>query len=117
MTTFAIDWPVLSDDPVRIANNGLTTVFNAVGQVAISSIIVTPTTGTPNLTIEIYDASAASIMTLRKAVAMTAGTAFIFNELFTLNPGQTIRVTSSSATGDMDVMVIRAVATAAQTGR
>ena len=34
-------------------------------------------------------------------------------EVFTLNPGQTIRVTSSSGTGDMDVLVTRSGSVAA----
>lgn len=113
MSAFQIDGPVLSDNPVRLSGNTATIVFTASGVTPIASIICTPTTGTPNLTIEIFNAAGASVMTLRKAVATTAGTAFIFNEAITINPQETIRVTSSAAGGDMDVLVTRGVANAA----
>lgn len=113
MSEFKIDGPVLSDDPVRLTANTATIVFTATGATSIASIICTPTTGSPNLTIEIFNAAGSSIMTLRKAVATTAGTAFIFNEVFTISPQQTIRVTSSAAGGDMDVLVTRGAAVAA----
>lgn len=113
MSEFKIDGPILSDDPVRLTGNTATIVFTATGATSIASIICTPTSGTPNLTIEIFNAAGSSIMTLRKAVATTAGTPVIFNEVFTISPGQTIRVTSSAASGDMDVLVTRGLATAA----
>jgi hypothetical protein len=113
MSTFQVGGALLSEDPVRLTGNTATVVYTAVGRAAIASIVCVPTSGTPNLTIEIYNAAGSSIMTLRKAVATTAGTAFIWNEVFTLNPSQTIRVTSSAAGGDMDVMVSRAAGVAA----
>ena len=56
-------------------------------------------------------------MKLRAAQAMTAGTPLIFNEAFTLPPDYIIKVTSSAASGDMDVMVTTAVAVAAASPR
>ncbi len=105
MSSFYIEGPILSSDPVRLTGNTATTVFTAGGVTSIASIIVTPTSGTPNLTIAIHNAAGTSIMVLRNAVAMTAGTAFIFNEVITLGIGYTIKVTSSAAGGDMDVLV------------
>lgn len=113
MTEFKIESPVLSDDPTRLTGNTATTVFTAVGRTSIASIICTPTSGTPTCTIEIFSAAGSGIMKLRAAQATTAGTPLIFNEVITLNPGQSIKVTSSSASGDMDVLVTRGVATAA----
>jgi hypothetical protein len=113
LSHFTLPGPVLSDNPIRLTDGSATIVFTASGVTPISSIICTPTNGTPNLTIEIYNAAGASAMTLRKAVAMTAGTAFIFNEVLTLNPGETIRVTSSSGSGEIDVLVTRGLASAA----
>jgi hypothetical protein len=113
MSAFQIDGPVRSDDPVRLTGNTATTVFSATGFTPIASIICTPTSGTPTCTIEIFDAAGSGIMKLRTAQATTAGTPLIFNEVITINPGQSIKVTSSAAGGDMDVMVTRGVATAA----
>lgn len=117
MSEFKIDGAIRSDSPVRLTGNTATTVYAASGATSIASIICTPTNGTPSLTIEIYNEAGSSVMFLRKAVAMTAGTPFIFNEAFTINPAETIRVTSSAASGDMDVMVTTAVAVAAATPR
>lgn len=117
MTDFSLAGPIRSRTPTRLSGNTATTVFTASGSTSIASIICTPTNGTPSLTIEIYNAAGSSVMFLRKAVAMTAGTPFIWNEAFTINPDETIRVTSSAAGGDMDVMVTTAVAVAAASPR
>ena len=117
MSSFVASGGLLSDDPVTLTNGSATVVFTAVGVTLIASIVVTPTSGTPNLTIEIYNAAGSKVMTLRKAVVMTAGTPFIYNEAFTINPGQTIRVTSSSGSGDMDVQVTKGIDAAAARGR
>jgi hypothetical protein len=113
MSEFKIDGPILSDDPVRLTDATATAVFTATGRTAIASIICTPTSGTPTCTIEIFNAAGTGIMKLRTAQATTAGTPLIFNEVISLSPGQVIKVTSSAAGGDMDVMVTRGVATAA----
>lgn len=113
MSEFKLGGPVLSDDPVRLTGNSATTVFTAQGVTPIASIICTPTSGTPTCTIEIFNAAGSGIMKLCAAQATTAGTPLIFNEVFTLSPGQVIKVTSSAAGGDMDVLVTRGVATAA----
>lgn len=103
MSAFNVDGSLVTDDPVRLTANTATTVYTATGAVPISSIIVTPTSGTPNLTIQIHNGSTA--YNLRTAVAMTAGTAFIWDELFILPALYTIKITSSAAGGDMDVFV------------
>lgn len=117
MSEFKIDGPIRSDSPVRLTGNTATTVYTANGAATIASIICTPTNGTPTLTIEIYNEAGSSVMFLRKTVAMTAGTAFVFNEAFTLNPAETIKVTSSAAGGDMDVMVTASSGVAAASPR
>lgn len=117
MSEFKIDGPLISDNPVRLANGNATPVFTAVGATSIASIICTPTSGTPTCTIEIFDAAGTGIMKLRTAQATVAGTPLIFNEVFTLSPGYVIKVTSSAGSGDMDVMVTRGVSTAAAAQR
>ena len=93
----------LLSEPDVVTTNAIETVFTADrGRVLISSIIVTPTTGTPSLSISRYDGTTRTY--LRKAVAMTAGTAFVWDTPFMLDPAGKIEVTSSSATGDMDVL-------------
>lgn len=113
MSEFKIEGPVLSDDPVRLTGNTATIVYTAAGVTPIASIICTPTSGTPTCTIEIFNAAGTGIMKLRTAQATVAGTPLIFNEVFTLNPQQTIKVTSSAVAGDMDVMVTHGVGVAA----
>jgi len=99
--TIAISGGLISE-PKAITGNTRTTVFTAERRTLIASIIVTPTSGTPNLTLSRYDGTTRTH--LRSAVAMTAGTAFIWNEPFTVDPGGLVEVTSSSGTGDMDVL-------------
>jgi hypothetical protein len=69
----------------------------------IVSIIVTPTAGTPNLSISIYDGTTRTY--LRRTVAMTAGVAFAWEVPFVINAVDLLEVTSSAAAGDMDVIV------------
>lgn len=90
-------------ETATISGNTVTTVFTAVKRTTIVAICVCPTTGTPNLSISRYNGT--TRIYRRKAVAMTAGTAFVYDTPFSLNPGDLLEVTSSSATGDMDVEV------------
>lgn len=99
--TISITGGVLTE-PKAITTNTRTTVFTAERRTLIASIIVTPTSGTPNLSLSRYDGTTRTH--LRSAVAMTAGTAFIWNEPFTVDPGGLVEVTSSAAGGDMDVL-------------
>jgi len=92
----------LISEPKAITGNTITTVFTAERRTLIASIVVTPTSGTPNLSISRYDGT--TRVYLRKAVAMTAGTAFVFETPFTLDPAGVLEVTSSAAGGDMDVL-------------
>lgn len=86
-----------------ISNNSITTVLSLSRLATMASITVTPTTGTPNLSISIYDGTTRRY--LRKAVAMTAGTPFVYDTPQGLGRKDVVEVTSSSATGDMDVFV------------
>jgi hypothetical protein len=99
--TIAISGGLLTE-PVTISGSSRTTVFTALRRTLIASIVVTPTSGTPNLSVSRYDGTTRSY--LRRTVAMTAGTAFIWNEPFTVDPGGLIEVESSAAGGDMDVL-------------
>jgi hypothetical protein len=86
-----------------ITGNTVTTVYDPEGRTTVASIIVTPTNGTPTLSISVYDG--ATRMYLREAVTMTAGTAFTWEVPFVLDPVDVLEVTSSAAGGDMDVLV------------
>lgn len=112
--TIAISGGLISE-PKAITGNTRTTVFTAERRTLIASVVVTPTSGTPNLSISRYDGTTRTH--LRSAVAMTAGTAFIWNEPFTIDPGGLLEVTSSAAGGDMDVLTTYVVPVAAGTVR
>lgn len=92
----------LISEPKAITANTITTVFTAEKRTLIASLVVTPTSGTPNLSVSRHDGT--TRVYLRKAVATTAGTAFIWDTPFTLDPGGLLEVTSSAAGGDMDVL-------------
>jgi hypothetical protein len=91
--------------PIKLTGNTVTDVFTAVQATRVLSITCCENTGsaTPNLTVEKYDGT--NSYYIRKAVAMTAGTAFIYNEPFELPAGWKIRVTSSDASGKIDAHV------------
>lgn len=86
-----------------ITANTVTTVLSLGRLATLASITVCPTTGTPSLSVSIYDGTTRRY--LRKAVAMTAGTPFVYDTPQALNRKDAVEVTSSSATGDMDVFV------------
>lgn len=86
-----------------ITGNTVTTVLQLAKAGTMVSITVCPTSGTPNLSISIYDGTTRRY--LRKAVAMTAGTAFVYDTPQALGRKDVVEVTSSSGTGDMDVFV------------
>lgn len=55
------------------------------------------TGGTPNLTIEVYDASTTTSYYLRNAKAMTAKETVFFEAGIVLNPNEFLRITASAA--------------------
>lgn len=108
---YNIDGPLLTQD-TKISGNTVTDVFTASASTLIAGITVTENFGsTATLTLEKYDGSTSYY--LRKAVAMTAGTAFIWDQPFTLPHGWKLRVTSGDAAGKMDVAVTYAPPVAA----
>ena len=110
MSSYTIDGGLITEDAVQLSGNTATTVYTASqGAVAISSIYVTPISGTPNLTIGIHNAAGTLVGYRRFTVAMTAGVAHNDNELFVLPANYSIKVTSSSATGDMHVFVTHGI--------
>lgn len=86
-----------------ITTNAVTTVLSLGRLGTMASITVCPTNGTPSLSISVYDGTTRRY--LRKAVAMTAGTPYTYETPQGLNRKDVVEVTSSSATGDMDVFV------------
>lgn len=100
--TVAISGGLLTE-PSAIVANTVTTVFEAERRTMIVSIIVTPTSGTPSLSLSRYNGTTRYYF--RKAVAMTAGTPYVWDTPFMIDPDDVIEVTSSAAGGDMDVMV------------
>lgn len=100
--TLALSGALMSER-TAVTGNTVTTVYTPVGRTTLVSIVVTPTSGTPSLSLSIYNGTTRSY--IRKAVAMTAGTAFTFEVPFVLDPVDVLEVTSSSGTGDMDVVV------------
>lgn len=100
--TVSIIGAILSQN-TTISTNGITTVLSLGRLATLASVVVCPTSGTPSLSISIYDGTTRRY--LRKAVAMTAGTPYIFETPQGLNRKDVVEVTSSSATGDMDVFV------------
>lgn len=99
--TIAISGGLLTE-PKAITGSSITTVYTADKRTLIASIVVTPTSGTPNLSVSRYDGTTRSY--IRKVVTTTAGTAWTWEIPFILDPGGVLEVTSSSATGDMDVL-------------
>lgn len=112
--TIAINGGLISE-PKAITANTRTTVFTAERRTLIASVVVAPTSGTPNLSLSRYDGTTRTY--LRRTVAMTAGTAFIWNEPFTVDPGGVVEVESSAAGGDMDVLTTYVVPVAPATVR
>ncbi len=98
----AIEGAILAQN-TTITGSSVTTVLSLGRLATMASITVCPTNGTPNLSISIYDGTTRRY--LRKAVAMTAGTAFTYDIPQGLNRKDVVEVTSSSASGDMDVFV------------
>jgi len=94
----------LQTEDTKLTDNTETTVYTADSATTIVSITATENNaGTPTLTIEKHDGT--NSYYLRKAVAMTAGTAFIWDSPFRLPHGWTLKVTSSDAQGEIDVSV------------
>jgi hypothetical protein len=89
----------LLTEPFSITGNSRTTVFTAEKRTLIVSVVVTPSSGTPNLSLSRYDGTIRAFF--RNAVAMTAGTAFVWDEPFMLDPEGLLEVQSSAAGGDM----------------
>jgi len=89
---------------VKLTDSTATTIFTAKSRTTVLSVTATENNGgTPNLTIDIYDGTTAYY--LRKATAMTAGTAYTYSEPFELPVGWSIRATSSDASGHVDAHV------------
>ena len=100
--TVSIIGAILSQN-TSLSSSAVTTVLQLARLGTMASITVCPTSGTPNLSISIYDGTTRRY--LRKAVAMTAGTPYTYDTPQGLNRKDVVEVTSSSSAGDMDVFV------------
>lgn len=91
----------------KLTGNTATTVLPGVKQtVTILSVECTETNGgTPNLTIDVYDTANTTAYYKKNAQAMTAKQTVLYDEPFTIPNGWVLRVTSSDASGHVDVMV------------
>lgn len=95
---------VLASTPTKLTDATATTVLDTSKRTTVLSIICTEWGGnTPNLTIDLYDGT--TTIYLRNALAMTAKQTFVFNDEFVLAQNQVLRVTSSDASGEVDVLV------------
>ncbi|UYQ70967.1 hypothetical protein OF122_12955 [Pelagibacterium flavum] len=90
---------------VKLTGNTATTLVDAdTGRVTILSIDATETQGgTPNLTIDVTDGTTTWFK--RNAAAMTAKGSVTYDDVFILDNGETLRATSSDASGDIDIFV------------
>lgn len=68
---------------------------NATSVIRIADLSITALTGTPTLTVDVFDGSTAFL--LRAATAMTTGTSVLFNDGIYLRAGNFLRVTASAA--------------------
>jgi hypothetical protein len=68
---------------------------NADSVVRIPTLSIAALTGTPNLTIDVFDGSTAFL--LRPLTAMTASTPVLFNDGIHLRKGTFLRITASAA--------------------
>ncbi len=90
----------LLTEPFVISGNTVDDVFTAERRTMIVSVMVCPTNGTPNLSLSRYNGTTRTYF--RKAVATTAGTAYVWDTPFMIDAGDKVEITSSAAGGDMD---------------
>jgi hypothetical protein len=102
--SFNITGGAIVTEDTKLTDDTATVVLSKPKRTTVLSVVCTEIGGnTPNLTIEKYDGSAS--VYLRNALAMTAKQTFVFNEPFVLGQNQALRVTSSHASGLVDVLV------------
>jgi hypothetical protein len=68
---------------------------NAASAIRVPTLSITALTGTPNLTVDVFDGSTAFL--LRALAAMTANTSVLFNDGIYLRAGSFLRITASAA--------------------
>lgn len=112
--SYLIQGPLNSQVTV-LSGNTATSVFAPTRKTTVASVVVTPTSGTPNLTILKTDGT--TTMYYRTAVTMTAGTAFVFDTPIVLDADWILKVQSSSGSGDMTVDVSYLESAAGAVGR
>lgn len=93
----------LLSKPVKLTGATATVILTATKRTTILSVICAEIGGdTPNLTVELYDGSTSYY--LRNALAMSANEVVVFDNEFVLPLGWSLRVTSSGASGEVDVL-------------
>lgn len=89
----------------KLTDNTLTTVFTASKRTTIVGMAFTETQGgTPALTVQ-RTTTAPVTYYFRNALAVTAKQRLLFDEVFSLDQGDTIKAQSDDAGGDFDVMI------------
>lgn len=95
---------VIATKPTKLSDNTATTVLGTSKRTTVLSIVCTEWgNGTPTVTIDLYDGT--TTYYLRNALAMTAKQTITFDTEFVLAQNQVLRVTSSDASGEVDVLV------------
>jgi len=103
--SFTVSGGLLSK-PVKLTGNSVTEILVATKRTTILSVICAEIgAATPNLTVELYDTTNTTSYYLRFALAMTAKQVVVLNDEFVLPQGWKLRVTSSNASGQVDVLV------------
>lgn len=103
MTSF-ITGSGFQSEYVRLTNSSATDVLVADSATTVASMQFTERAGTtPNLTIAVYDGT--NTYYFRNAYPMTANQTVTFNEPFWVPNGWKVRVTSSHASGNVDVII------------
>lgn len=100
--SFTVSNGVLETKRTTLTGNTATEIFKATSRTTVVSVVVAPNSGTPTVTLDVYDGTNAFV--IAKTLATTNGNA-IFSEPVMLGPGQSIRATSSDASGHLDCHV------------
>jgi hypothetical protein len=89
----------------QLTNNSAKTLYTAVKRTTIVAVACTETNGgTQALSVYVTTAAGADRY-LRKAQAVTAKQRVVIDEVFSLNPGDSLKALSGDGSGYFDVMV------------
>lgn len=103
--TFTLPVGAIITEKVKLTDDSATTLVEAdKSRITILTIEATETQGgTPTLTLDVTDGTTTWFK--RSAAALTARQTVVYDTLFVLNNGETLRATSSDGSGDIDIFV------------